>query len=161
DNWGGPLEVHRLDGTVAAEPADWLRHNRPDDRPWLLISTIVNPHDVMFLRSGDAERSDTGGAMTAHTHPAPERGIMRSYDLEPPANFHDDPTAQPYGVRSYKRNVEWNYGCIPEGREDLWKVRRNYLINCLRMVDREFRKILDELDYLDLWRDTVVVLTSD
>lgn len=161
DNWGGPLEGHRLDGTVAAETVDWLRHKRPDDRPWLLISSMVNPHDVMFLRSGDAERSHTGGAMSALTHPAQELGFMRSYDVELPANFHDDPTAQPYGVRSYKRNVEWNYGCIPEGREDLWKVRRNYLINCLRMVDREFRKILDELDHLDLWRDTVVVLTSD
>jgi arylsulfatase A-like enzyme len=64
-------------------------------------------------------------------------------------------------VRSYQRNVEWNYGRIPDGREDLWKVRRNYLINCLRMVDQEFGKILDELDRQDLWRDTVVVFTSD
>jgi arylsulfatase A-like enzyme len=88
-------------------------------------------------------------------------GFFREYDVALPANFSDDLDGQPFGVGSYKRNIEWNYGRIPDGREDLWKVRRNYLINCLRLVDQEFKKILDELDRLDLWRDTVVVFTSD
>src|SRR3712207_2129759 len=86
---------------------------------------------------------------------------MRDHDVQLPANFHDDLDAQPFGVRSYKRHTEWNYGRIPKDREDLWKARRNYLINCLRMVDAEFQKILEELDRQELWRDTVVMLTSD
>ncbi|MFW6187046.1 MAG: sulfatase-like hydrolase/transferase [Actinomycetota bacterium] len=161
DNWGGPLQGEELDGTVAFETVDWLRHKRPRDRPWFLVSSMVNPHDIMFLRAGPDERPHANGAMAALTHPPQDLGFMREYDIELPGNFSDDLEAQPYGVRSYKRNTDWNYGRIPEGREDLWKVRRNYLINCLRMVDAEFQKILDELDRQDLWRSTVVVLTSD
>lgn len=161
DNWGRPLEGEMLDGTVAFETVDWLRHKRPADQPWLLISSMVNPHDIMFLRAGEDEQAHPNGAMQALTHPPQELGFMRQWDVELPENFHDDLEAQPYGVRSYKRNTEWNFGAIPSDREDLWKVRRNYLINCLRMVDAEFGKILDELDRQDLWRDTVVVLTAD
>lgn len=122
---------------------------------------MVNPHDIMFLRAGDDEQARRNGALAPLTHPPQDLGFMREYDVELPENFHDDLDAQPYGVRSYKRSTEWNYGSIPGDREDLWKVRRNYLINCLRMVDQEFQKILDELDRLDLWRNTVVLFTSD
>jgi arylsulfatase A-like enzyme len=161
DNWGGPLHGEMLDGTVAFETVDWLRYKRPRDRPWLLISSMVNPHDIMFLRAGEEERAHTDGAMAALTHRAQDLGFMRDHDVQLPANFHDDLDAQPFGVRSYKRHTEWNYGRIPKDREDLWKARRNYLINCLRMVDAEFQKILEELDRQQLWRDTVVMLTSD
>ena len=161
DNWGRPLEGEMVDGAVAFETVDWLRHKRPPDQPWMLISSMVNPHDIMFLRAGDGEEAHPDGAMQALTHAPQDLGFMREWDVELPANFDDDLDAQPYGVRSYKRNTDWNFGGIPAGREDLWKVRRNYLINCLRMVDQEFQKILDELDRLDLWRDTVVVLTAD
>ncbi|MGY2005083.1 sulfatase-like hydrolase/transferase [Blastococcus sp. SYSU DS1024] len=161
DNWGGPLHGAQLDGTVAFETVDWLRHKRPRDQPWFLVSSMVNPHDVMFLRAGEDEQAHANGALAPLTHPPQDLGFFRDYDVELPANFADDLDAQPYGVRSYKRNVEWNYGRIPEGREDLWKARRNYLINCLRLVDQAFKQILDELDRQDLWRDTVVVFTSD
>lgn len=161
DNWGAPLEGELLDGTVAFETVDWLRHKRPEDKPWFLVSSMVNPHDIMFLRAGDDEKSHRNGALAPLTHPPQDLGFMREYDVELPANFHDDLDVQPYGVRSYKRSTEWNYGSIPADREDLWKVRRNYLINCLRMVDQEFQKIFDELDRLDLWRNTVVLFTSD
>jgi arylsulfatase A-like enzyme len=161
DNWGAPLQGEQLDGTVAFETVDWLRYKRPQDRPWLLISSMVNPHDIMFLRAGAEQEAHANGTMASLTHPPQNLGFMRKFDVELPANFHDDLEAQPFGVRSYQRNVEWNYGRIPEGRDDLWRIRRNYLINCLRMVDQEFAKILDELDRQDLWRNTVVVLTSD
>jgi arylsulfatase A-like enzyme len=161
DNWGGPLHGETLDGTVAFETVDWLRHKRPQDQPWLLISSMVNPHDIMFLRAGDEELAHANGAMAPLTHPAQNLGFFRQYDVKLPPNFDDDLDAQPYGVRSYKRATEWNYGRIPAERPDLWKARRNYLINCLRMVDAQFQKVLDELDRQDLWRDTVVVLTSD
>lgn len=161
DNWGAPLHGEQLDGAVAFETVDWLRHKRPQDRPWFLVSSMVNPHDIMFLRAGEEERAHSNGVMAGLTHPPQELGFLREFDVELPANFDDDLDAQPFGVRSYKRNTQWNYGRIPEGREDLWKARRNYLVNCLRMVDQEFQKVLDELDRQGLWSSTVVVLTSD
>jgi arylsulfatase len=50
---------------------------------------------------------------------------------------------------------------VPDDRTDLWLARRNYFVNAMRLVDAEFAKVLDALDRLDLWRNTIVVFTSD
>jgi arylsulfatase len=78
-----------------------------------------------------------------------------------PDNFADDYRLQPLGVRHYKELFDLNYGRVPDDRPDLWIKRRNYLINCMRLVDHEFGRVLDALDRLGLWRHTVVVFTSD
>lgn len=62
---------------------------------------------------------------------------------------------------AYKRFIDLNYGEIPVEREDLWRKRRNYLLNAMRMVDEEFQRVLDALDRRALWDDTVVILTGD
>ncbi len=161
DMWGKPLEGAMLDGTAVFETVDWLRHKRPADQPWLLVSSLVNPHDVMFLQTAPEEEPHPNGAMAPMLHPAQTLGFMRDLDVALPHNYDDDLERQPYGVHSYKRNIEWNYGKIPAGREDLWQARRNYLVNCMRMVDAQYATILDELDAQDLWESTVVVFTSD
>jgi arylsulfatase len=78
-----------------------------------------------------------------------------------PETFADDYRLQPYGVRSYKKFIDMNYGRVPDDRDDLWLKRRNYLVNCMRLVDHEFGRVLDALDRLDLWKDTIVIFTSD
>ncbi len=85
----------------------------------------------------------------------------REWDVEMPDNFADDYRRQPLGVRHYKEFIDLNYGRVPDDRIDLWLRRRNYLINCMRLVDHEFGRVLDALDRLDLAKDTVVVLTGD
>src|SRR5690606_27582808 len=78
-----------------------------------------------------------------------------------PANFQDDYRLQPMAVQHYKDLFDLSYGRVPDEREDLWLRRRNYLVNCMRLVDHEFGRVLEALDRLDLWRDTVVVFTGD
>jgi arylsulfatase A-like enzyme len=161
DMFGTPLQGAMLDGAAAFETVDWLRHKRRADQPWLLISSLVNPHDIMYLRTAPEEQPHPNGAMARALHHAQTLGFMRDFDVALPGNFDDDLEQQPYGVHSYKRNIEWNYGKIPEGRDDLWKARRRYLVNCLRMVDLQFSTILDEMDAQGLWDSTVVIFTSD
>src|SRR5690606_16727186 len=76
-------------------------------------------------------------------------------------NFDDDCRLQPMAVRHYRELIELNYGRVPDDRPDLWLKRRNYLINCMRLVDHAFGRVLDTLDRLDRWRDTVVIFTCD
>jgi arylsulfatase A-like enzyme len=161
DPFGRPLEGAVLDGTVAFETVDWLRHKRPSDQPWLLISSLINPHDIMYLRTAPEEEPHPNGAMAPILTHAQTLGFMRDFDTSLPDNFDDDLEQQPYGVHSYKRNIEWNYGRIPDGRNDLWKARRTYLVNCMRLVDLQLDTILAELDAQSLWDDTVVIFTSD
>jgi arylsulfatase A-like enzyme len=161
--FGAPLQGAQLDGSAVFETVDWLEHRAPElDRPWLLVCSLVNPHDIMFYQSGPVERPDPNGAI-AGLQSTPQRlsWFDQEWDVGMPDNFADDYRGQPLGVRHYKEFVDLNYGRVPDDRTDLWLRRRNYLINCMRLVDHEFGRVLDALDRLDLAKDTVVVFTGD
>ena len=161
--YGAPLEGEKLDGTVAFETVDWLEtKGAAMDRPWLMVCSLVNPHDIMFFQSDPAEKGHPNGSMTRMlTHKQRLGWFLKDWAVDYPDNFDDDLRYQPYGVHHYKESIEVNYGRIPGDRPDLWLERRNYLINCMRLVDFEFNKVLEALDRLDLWKNTVVIFTSD
>jgi arylsulfatase len=60
-------------------------------------------------------------------------------------------------------NKGWNgvLGTIPTNREDMWRIFYNYYLNTIRDEDRALQEIVDVLDDMDLWRNTVVVFTAD
>lgn len=163
DMFGAPLQGAMLDGAAAFEAVDWLEHKATAlDKPWLLVCSIINPHDVMFLQTDPVEEAHPRGAMTNLRTGVQRLGwFQEQWDVDLPPNFDDDLALQPAGVREYREFVELNYGKIPEGRSDLWLARRNYLINCMRLADLQFQQVLAAVERLDLWKDTVVILTGD
>lgn len=163
DMFGAPLQGEQLDNTAAFETVDWLEHTAPAlGQPWLLICSLINPHDVMFLQTDPVQSPDPHGLAAGHQTTAQRLGwFQREWNVSLPRNFDDDYALQPSGVRIYKDYVDLNYGRIPDEREDLWLKHRNYLINAMRLVDAEFLTVLDALDRLDLSRNTVVFFTSD
>ena len=161
--FGSPLQGEQLDSAAVFQAIDWLEHKGAQlEQPWLLVCSLINPHDVMYLQTDPIETPHPHGAMAGLQTPAQRLGWFQQWwDVQLPTNFHDDLTFQPYGVRHYKEQIMLNYGQIPPERTDLWLERRNYLVNCMRLVDREFEKVLHALDRLDLWRNTIVILTCD
>ncbi|HET9784500.1 MAG TPA: sulfatase-like hydrolase/transferase [Terriglobales bacterium] len=161
--YGTPLQGEQLDSAAVSQTLDWLEYRRPRlDRPWLLVCSLINPHDIMFLQTDPIERPHPNGMLTGRQSRVQRLGwFERQWDLQLPANFDDDCAMQPEGVRHYKVLTDKNYGHLPAERTDLWLQRRNYLVNCMRRVDAEFLRVIAALDRLDLWRNTVVVLTSD
>lgn len=161
--FGAPLQGAQLDGTAVLETVDWLEHRAPRlDRPWMLVCSLVNPHDIMFYQSDPVERPHPRGAIAGLQSTG--QGLSwfdPEWGLRLPDNFADDCAQQPMGVRHYKELIELNYGRVPDHRTDLWRRRRNYLVNCMRLVDHEFGRVLDALDRLGLWESTVVVFTGD
>lgn len=161
--FGAPLQGAMLDGAATFETIDWLESKRAElDQPWLLICSLVNPHDIMFLQTDPVETPHENG-MTAGLQSTVQRlgWFEKQWPVEMPDNFDDDYRLQPFGVRHYKEVIDQNYGRVPDDRIDLWLKRRNYLINCMRLVDAEFNKVLDAMDRLDLWKDTIVIFLSD
>ena len=163
DPWGGPLEGEMKDGAIALETVDWLRHRAPKDQPWLLVSSLVNPHDVMYLAEEDEFPGAGDNAVFGRQlHRSQDLGVTREwFDPALPPNFDDDLGQMPYGPRAYKQFVEQHYTTVRDEDRHAWQKRRNYLINCMRLVDQEFGKILAELDRQGLWDSTVVIFTSD
>ena len=161
--FGAPLQGAQLDGAAAFETVDWLEHKPQQlDQPWLLVCSLINPHDVMFLETDPVEAPHPNGAMAGLKTTVQTMGwFQQQWDVTLPDNFDDDGSLQPMAVRHYKEQIDLHYGRVPDERTDLWLARRNYLINAMRLVDAEFMKVLDALDRLDLWKDTVVIFTGD
>lgn len=163
DMFGAPLQGEQLDHAAVFETIDWLEHKPPLlDQPWLLVCSLVNPHDVMFLQTDPIAAAPPNGIAGGIQTTAQRLGwFERQWDVALPDNFADDYAHQPEGVQLYKEYVDQNFGHIPDERTDLWLKHRNYLINAMRLVDAEFARLLDALDRLDLWGNTVVLFTSD
>ena len=163
DMFGAPLQGAMLDDTATTETIDWLEtRGARMDQPWLLIHSLVNPHDIMFFKSDPIEEPVPNGSMAGLQTTQQRLGwFEQQWDVRVPDNFADDFLLQPFGVQSYKEIIDLNYGRVPDEREDLWLKRRNYLINCMRLVDRQFGRVLETLDRLDLWENTIVLLLSD
>jgi arylsulfatase A-like enzyme len=161
--FGAPLQGEQLDGAATFETVDWLETKAPTlDQPWLLVSSLINPHDIMFLQADPVEAPHPNGAMAGLQTTVQRLGwFQKQWNISLPDNFADDYRLQPLGVRSYKDVIDLNYGRVPDDRADLWLQRRNYLINCMRLVDAEFMKILAAMDHQNLWDSTVVLFTSD
>jgi arylsulfatase A-like enzyme len=163
DMFGATLQGAMLDDTAAFEAIDWLEHKAPSlGQPWMMVCSLINPHDVMYLRTDQVQAPHPEGLVAGRQSSVQKLDwFERWWDVALPTNFADDYGGQPFGVRSYKENVDLNYGRIPDDRTDLWLKHRNYLINCMLLADAQFMRILAALDRLDLWRDTVVVLVED
>lgn len=161
--YGKPLEGALLDDNVAFETVDWLESKAPTlDQPWLLVSSLVNPHDIMFYLPDPIEMPPPGGSMGPLKTPQQRLGWFdKQWNIGLPDNYADDLALQPFGVHAYKENIDFNYGRVPDDRTDLWIKRRNYLVNCMRLVDAQFDKILAALDRHNLWENTVVIFTED
>lgn len=161
--YGEPLEGELADDTAAFETIDWLEHRGARlEQPWMLVSSLLNPHDIMFLQTDPVETPHPNGAIYGRQSHVQRLGwFEKRWEVGLPENFDDDLSRQPYGVRHFKEFVDLNYGRIPDERPELWLVRRNYLLNSMRLVDREIGRILGALDRLDLWGNTLVILTGD
>ena len=136
--FGAPLQGEMLDGTAAFETVDWLENTATRlEQPWLLVCSLVNPHDIMFLQTDPIET------------PAPERRDGRAPDdaSSGSAGSRSGGTwrcrttsttitsSSRYGVRHYKEYIDLNYGRMPDDRTDLWLEAPELPDQRMRLVD--------------------------
>jgi len=67
----------------------------------------------------------------------------------------------PATFSEYKKGWDGWSGAIPSDRNDMWSVFYNYYLNSIRDEDHSLQQIVDVLNEMDLWRDTVLVITAD
>jgi len=96
--------------------------------------------------------------------PPPSNSIYeKEWSFTLPASLQESLTApgMPGALLEYQKGWDAVLGTIPTDRKDMWTIFYNYYLNTIRDSDRSIQQIVDVLNEMDLWRDTVVVFTAD
>lgn len=160
--------------------ADFLR--QPHDRPFLLVASLINPHDICYMAINDYAQRDRpdkesfyrnfaanvlankGVSSTLQSEiqafePGKMHEFVQAHCPPLPAN-HEIPAGEPEGVQT----IDWR-PFRPSARqnwvEDTWRLHRWAYARLTEVVDREIGILLQGLREGGRQRDTVVVFVSD
>jgi arylsulfatase len=169
DIGSAPRSGFKNDPFIAGESVRWLREAASEARqggqPFFMVASFVNPHDIMFGNGNIPGQPPVQIAVTPRViPPPPENSIYRKiWSFTLPPSLQEPLTAPGMPGALLEYNKGWNgwSGTIPTNRRDMWSVFYNYYLNTIRDEDRALQQIVDVLDDMDLWRDTVVVFTAD
>lgn len=140
DAHGTPYLGHFIDGRTADHAARWITDRAADEKPWLLVCSFVNPHDIMlYPRFGKPRVHDHGAQL--------------------PPNFHDDLSTKPITQSYWRVTCDITGGTVRD--EKAWRRIINAYIDLSLEVDRHVGTVLDALSASCRQRDTLVVATSD
>ena len=159
---------YQFDPMVASMAIQWLRSKGEDrraaDQPWLLAVNLVNPHDVMFF---DADLDDAGqqrekAMMNIERAPDHATYNMR-HDVPLPKSWSQslNEAGRPVAHANYMAIHDMMVGPIEPSDQERWERYQNYYFNCLRDVDRQLGRLLDEVEDQGLLENTIIIYTSD
>ena len=106
-----PTRGYLWDGYVATQAIDWLTTQRPDDQPWCLTVSLVNPHDREFFPAGTEFQTYTDLFANSSINPtnlppiAPYSGDKYNGPLVP-WDKNDLKSPQSYGYHNLPPNWE-------------------------------------------------------
>ena len=120
---------------------------RDRKEPFFMVASFINPHNICeFAR----------GQNTPHAK-VPEAALEDCPNL--PENF----AVSPYDASVLRFEQSQNYKLYPTTSysPDDWRQYRNAYYRLTEAVDAEIGKILDEVTRQNLWKNTVIIFTSD
>ncbi len=157
DTHGRQQEGATRDAKFADEAIAWLENRTEADTPFLLAVNFINPHDVMFFRSGPQHSKSMMALADAPEIPQ----YQQQWDVPFPVSFNEQAETQPPFVAAYKAATSQVYGLIPDDDIAHWQRHLNYYYNCLQDVDAQLGRLLDCLETTALLDNTIVVYLSD
>jgi arylsulfatase len=127
-----------------AQGVDWLRRHGGQDKPWFMVVSLLNPHDIAYFPRGftvDVKRPDWG--------------------VELPPNFADDPATKPAVHAQYANGAALIRGGIDHDDVPTWKRLMNTYCDLIVNTDHNLGAIVKALGDSGAMDDTVIVRTSD
>jgi arylsulfatase len=169
DIGSAPRSGFQNDPFIAGESVRWLRESaseaRRTGRPFFMVASFVNPHDIMFGNGNIPDQPPVQIAVSPRAIPPPPQSSTyeRKWSFTLPQSLQESLTAPGMPGALLEYNKGWNgwSGTIPPNRKDMWSIFYNYYLNSIRDEDHSLQQIVDVLNEMDLWQDTVVVFTAD
>lgn len=155
------------DDVISAMTRSWLRGKgeqlRQENKPWFMAVNLVNPHDVMYYNTDLEGKKEQAKGALMRLNREPRGDIYQAqWDFKLPQSRKQalEGEGRPPAHIDFMRSRSALVGSVPN-EDERWRRLNNYYLNCIRDVDRNMIKILDELDGLGLSDNTVIIFTSD
>jgi arylsulfatase len=165
---GAPDQGYHLDRLFSAEAVTWLRTHatqlQEKGQPFFMVVSFLNPHDIMFADANIPGRPPVQKALGPVLTPPPANSIFApKWQFAPPPGIEESLTApgMPPALSEYNKGWSGSLGYIPADRSDMWEEFYNYYLNLIRDNDQGLQLLLNAMDQMSLWKNTVVVLTAD
>ena len=131
---------------LAESCVEYLRE-RNRKEPFFLVASFINPHNICEYARGQK---------TPHA-PVVEPSLEECPNL--PENF----AVSPYdaSVLRFEQNQDYKLYPTTSYGPDHWRRYRNAYYRLTEAVDAEIGKILDEVTRQGLWKNAVIIFTSD
>jgi len=157
--------------------ADYLQNYR-DDKPFAMVASFINPHDICYMAILDAAGHDGKGIFPAEALAQAKAEVDTCREAEklpvgmseeeffatvcPPLPSNYLPAAdEPEAIsilqeeRSFKQRAREQYS------DERWRIHRWAYKTLTEKVDGQIGKLLDALEKSGRWDDTVIIFTSD
>ena len=170
-SYGFDTYYEKNERTIMAHKAAEIineRANRNNDKPFLLVASFINPHDICvvadstFVKSADKGRLSPEKAATRET----VRTLMAEINNYGYDNFIDDLAPElPSNLEETKGVSSKTYvtnAPRPEYSDNQWREYRWIYEELISQVDGDIGIILDAIDANpELKKNTIVIFTSD
>jgi arylsulfatase len=130
-------------------------------KPFFMVASFVNPHDIMFGNGNIPGQPEVQKPVVPWVAPPPPANSIyeEKWSFKLPPSLDESLTAPgiPKALLEYERGWDGWSGAIPTDRKDMWTIFYNYYLNDIQDVDGRIQLIVDVLNEMNLWRDTVVL----
>jgi arylsulfatase A-like enzyme len=161
NNYLGPYGFDYSAFSTSAEPAgyndgvyndpvwtkqgvDWLHAHGGQEKPWVLVVSLLNPHDIAYFPRGytaDVTRPD--------------------WDVKLPLNFEDDPATKPKVHAQYANGAALVRGSIGHDDKATWRRLLNTYCDLIVNTDDNLGAVVKALHESGAMDDTVIIRTAD
>ena len=131
---------------LAESCVEYLKE-RDSKKPFFLVASFINPHNICEYARGQK---------TPHAS-------VPQCSLEDCPNLPENFAVSPYDASVLRFEQQQDYKLYPTTSytPDDWRRYRNAYYRLTEAVDAEIGKILAEVDRQGLWKNTVIIFTSD
>jgi arylsulfatase A-like enzyme len=134
-------------------------------QPFFMVVSFLNPHDIMYADANLPGQPPVQKALYDKLINAPPNNSIyqKTWPATQTPGLTESLTApgMPPALAEYHKGWAGSLGLIPTDRPDMWGYFYNYYLNLIRDNDRGLRQLLDTMDDMDLWKNTVIVVTAD
>ena len=120
---------------------------RKHDKPFFLVASFDNPHNICeYARKQPLPFATVDEPCIEDCPNLPENFYVAPYDADAVA---------------YEKSLKYRLHPTRNYTPDDWRRYRNAYFRLVEAVDTEIGKIVDEIDRQNLWKNTVIIFTSD